>query len=150
VITGMVECDGTLGSRFTWIARWPTDSVEFMKTALEANGRTPESKVVVLADGLKSILQAAIQWPPRSILEWFHISTRLRHVEQMAPKVASVFWDVDSIIASTIEHKVPRIRHQMWNGKWQAAMHRMRVFTGKRVPLPITLLHQSLMNCVRE
>src|SRR5271168_5595053 len=60
-------------------------------------------------------------------------SMRLRHIEQMAPKVASVFWEVDSIIASTIEQKVPRIRHQMWNGKWQAAMHRMRdIYRGTR------------------
>jgi len=136
VISGRVDCDGTLGGRFAWIARWPTDSVEFMKAALETNGWTPESKVVVLADGadgLKSIVQAAIQTPPRSILDWFHISMRLRHIEQMAPKVASVFWEVDSIIASTIEQKVPRIRHQMWNGKWQAAMHRMRdIYRGTR------------------
>jgi hypothetical protein len=92
--------------------------------------------VVVLADGadgLKSIVQAAVQTPPRSILDWFHISMRLRHIEQMAPKVASLFWEDDSMIASTIEQKLPRIRHQMWNGKWHAAMHRMRdIYRGTR------------------
>jgi hypothetical protein len=110
VVSGRVECDGNLGGRFAWIARWPTDSVEFMKAALEANGWTPESKVVVLADGadgLKSIVQAAIQTPPRSILG------RVLALGQR------------SIIASTIEEKLPRIRHQMWNGSWHAAMQRM-------------------------
>jgi hypothetical protein len=134
VVSGRVECDGNLGGRFAWIARWPTDSFEFMKAALEANGWTPASKVVVLADGadgLKSIVQAAFQTPPRSILDWFHISMRLRHIEQMAPKVASSFWEDDSTIASTIEQKLPRIRHQMWNGKWHAAMQRMRDIYGE-------------------
>jgi hypothetical protein len=129
VVAGRVERDGKLGGRFAWIAQWPADSVEFMKAALEDNGWTAESKVVVLADGadgLRTIVQAAIGAPPRSVLDWFHISMRLRHVEQMAPKVADLIAEADPNIAATIQQKLPRIRYQMWNGKWQAAMHRMR------------------------
>jgi hypothetical protein len=67
VVAGRVDRDGTLGGRFAWIAQWPADSVEFMKAALEDNGWTAESKVVVLADGadgLRTIVQAAIGAPP--------------------------------------------------------------------------------------
>jgi hypothetical protein len=46
VVSGRIVRDGNLGGRFAWIARWPTDSVEFMKAALEANGWTPESKEI--------------------------------------------------------------------------------------------------------
>jgi hypothetical protein len=100
------------------------------------NGWTAHSKVAVLADGadgLKTIVQAEIGTPPRSILDWFHISMRLRHIEQMAPNIASLLSDRDPIIASTIEQKLPRIRHQMWNGEWHAAIHRMRdIYRGTR------------------
>src|SRR5258708_23101332 len=107
-----------------------------MKAALEDNGWTAESKVVVLADGadgLRTIVQAAIGAPPRNVLDWFHISMRLRHVEQMATKVADLIAEADPNIASTIQQKLPRLRYQMWNGKWQAAMHRMRdIYRGTR------------------
>jgi hypothetical protein len=52
-----------------------------MKAALQANGWTPQTQVVVLADGadgLKNLVQAAVTSEPRSILDWFHISMRLR------------------------------------------------------------------------
>jgi hypothetical protein len=78
-----------------------------MKARLEADGRTAESKVAVLAygaDGLKSIVQAAIQTPPRSILGLFYSSMRLRHVEPMAPKVACLFWEATERLWSA-EHR---------------------------------------------
>jgi hypothetical protein len=129
VVSGRIEGDGVLGGRFAWIARSPADSVEQMKAALEGNGWTSQSTVVVLADGadgLRSVVQAAIGTPPRSILDWFHIAMRLRHIEQMAPNVAAALWESDPSVASMIEQKLPRLRYQMWNGKWQPAMHRMR------------------------
>jgi hypothetical protein len=136
VVSGRIERDGALGGRFAWIARSPADSVEQMKAALEGNGWTSQSTVVVLADGadgLRSIVQAATGTPPRSILDWFHIAMRLHHIEQMAPNVAAGLWETDPSIASTIEQKLPRLRYQMWNGKWQAAMHRMRdIYRGTR------------------
>lgn len=51
---------------------------------MKENGWTSECKVVVLADGadgadgLKILVQMAIQSEPLSILDWFHISMRLR------------------------------------------------------------------------
>ena len=50
-----------------------------MKAALEANGWTSQSQVVVLADGadgLKNLVQSAVNSEPRSILDWFHIVRR--------------------------------------------------------------------------
>jgi hypothetical protein len=58
---------------------------------------------------------------------------RLRHVERMALKVAELLAEVDPNIAATIQQKLPRIRYQMWSGKWQAAMHRTRgIYRGTR------------------
>ena len=60
-----------------------------MKAALQANGWSTQTKVVVLADGadgLKNLVQAAVDSEPRSILDWFHISMRLRPIEQMATR----------------------------------------------------------------
>jgi hypothetical protein len=129
VVAGRVERDGVLSGRFAWIARFPGEAEQFMKAALQANGWTPETKVVVLADGadgLKNMVHAAVNSEPRSILDWFHISMRLRPIEQMATKVALALEDVDPDVAAVVREKLPNVRHQMWNGQWHAAIARMK------------------------
>jgi hypothetical protein len=91
-----------------------------MKAALNEHGWTEQSRVTILADGadgLKSLVQEAIPQAPRNILDWFHISMRLRSIEQMSPTVADVLGDVDPVTAAAIRTKLPRLRYQMWNGK---------------------------------
>ena len=103
VVSGRIDCDGALGSRFAWITQRPGESEEFMKAALQENGWTPECKVVVLADGadgLKNLVKAAIKSEPCSILDWFHISMRLRPIEQMATKVAAAINDGEPDMAA--------------------------------------------------
>ena len=72
VVAGRIERDGVLAGRFAWIARWPGEAEQFMKAALQANGWTTQTKVIVLADGadgLKNLAKAAINSEPRSILD---------------------------------------------------------------------------------
>jgi hypothetical protein len=100
-----------------------------MKAALQDHGWTEQSRVTVLADGadgLKSVVQGAVPQAPRNILDWFHISMRLRPIEQMGPNVADVLEEVDAGTAAAIRVKLPRLRYQMWHGKWADAIARMR------------------------
>jgi hypothetical protein len=79
VVAGRIKRDGILAGRFAWIARWPGEAEQFMKAALQANGWRTQTKVVVLADGadgLKNLVQAAVNSEPCSILDWFHIVRR--------------------------------------------------------------------------
>lgn len=68
-----------------------------MKAALDTDGWTPTSRVAVLADGadgLRNAVNAAVPQEPRSILDWFHISMRLRPIEQTGGSVAATdIWD---------------------------------------------------------
>jgi hypothetical protein len=100
-----------------------------MKAALESNGWTPESRVTVLADGadgLNNLVCAATKKPTRKILDWFHISMRLRPIEQMS-RGMTVIADRSqaALLKKLLEIKVPNIRHQMWNGRWHVALDRM-------------------------
>jgi hypothetical protein len=100
-----------------------------MKAVLKANGWTVQTQVVVLAagaDGLKNLVQAAINSEPRSILDWFHISMRLRPIEQMATKVAAALEDAESDMADFVTKRLPNVRYQMWNGQWRPVIARMK------------------------
>jgi hypothetical protein len=105
-----------------------------MRSALETSGWTAASRVAILADGadgLTSLVEAATDKGSRAILDWFHISMRLRAIEQMTAKTASLVEPLDSELSAIIRDKLPRVRYQMWHGRWAAAIHRMRdVFIG--------------------
>jgi hypothetical protein len=119
-----------MNGRFAYVAQRPDDALEFVKAAMQSHGLTDHSRVAVLvdgADGLASLVKAASPEGSRSILDWFHISMRLRSIEQMAPKVAGVLQEQeqDPDAAALTLQKVPRIRYQMWNGRWLQAVKRM-------------------------
>src|ERR1035437_3488811 len=99
-----------------------------MKAALQSNGWTTKSQVRVLADGadgLTNLVSGAAEKKTRRVLDWFHISMRLRPIEQMSPGIAIAAGGSDSVLTELLKEKLPRLRYQMWNGKWRAALERM-------------------------
>jgi hypothetical protein len=128
VVAGRVERDGELGGHFAWVAQRPDDALEFMRAAMRSDGWSERSRVAVLADGadgLADLVSAVSPNSCRSILDWFHISMRLRPIEQMVPKIAETLKQLDVGIGNIILEKMPRVRYQMWNGRWHAAVRRM-------------------------
>jgi hypothetical protein len=134
VIAGRVEADGQLGGSFAWVAQTADDAQRFIRSTLETHGWTPESRVFVLADGadgLASLVQRATENSAQSILDWFHISMRLRAIKQMATKTAAIVEATNPMLAGIIRENLPRVRYQMWNGRWANAIARMRsIFIG--------------------
>ena len=49
---------------------------------------------------------------------------RLRPIELMSAGIAALMTDNDA--SREILERIARVRHQMWNGKWHAALNRMR------------------------
>ena len=95
---------------------------------MRSDGWTERSRVAVLADGadgLADLVSAVSPDTSRSILDWFHISMRLRPIEQMVPKIAAALKQLDVGVSEFILEKMPRVRYQMWNGRWHAAVMRM-------------------------
>lgn len=104
-----------------------------MKAALENNGWTSDSQVRVLADGadgLSHLVSTVAAKTTRRILDWFHIRMHLRPIEPMSPGVAKAVDTSNSVLSELLNEKLPRIRYQMWNGKWHAALDRMRKIYG--------------------
>ena len=47
------------------------------------------------ADGLESVVREAAERPPTQRLDWFHLSMRLRPIEQMVDRVAALIPDAE-------------------------------------------------------
>ena len=141
VVAGRVERDGDLGGHLAWVAQRADDALQFMRAAMRNDGWTERSRVAVLADGadgLADLVGAVSPNTCRSILDWFHISMRLRPIEQMVPKIAAVLKQLDVGIGEFVVKKTPRVRYQMWNGQWHAAVRRMHeIYQAAKVGLAV-------------
>jgi hypothetical protein len=96
--------------------------------ALRAKGWLPGRDVVVLSDGDPALVESvrlAADGNVRHILDWFHISMRVRHVEQA----------LAGLLGADLEHKGPlryaeddvvRLRHLIWNGYGNEARRAVR------------------------
>ena len=74
------------------------------------------------ADGLESVVREAAERPPAQRLDWFHLSMRLRPIEQMIDRVAALIPDAERRRA--FQHDAPRLRWQLWHGRWRDAVRR--------------------------
>jgi hypothetical protein len=129
VITGRIERDFEMAGRFAWVGQGTADAVSFLREALRSHGMTSKTEVSILADGaggLARIAQAASDSPPTSVLDWFHISMRLRPIEVMAPKVAEIVSQSRPDLASNIDPSIRGVRHQLWNGLSAQAFSQIR------------------------
>jgi hypothetical protein len=118
VTTGRVEAQGRPPRHFAVAPNVPASRPGTIRNALRAQGWLPGREVLVLSDGDPSLVGAvrsAVREPVTHILDWFHISMRVRHIEQAHA----------GLLGSDLEHKgsldyagfdVERLRNLIWNG----------------------------------
>ena len=114
VITGEGGASGQPRRRFALVSAGTDDPHRPVRAALEAQGWHPGQAVTVLSDGdpsLPALVRAAAENAPvEPVLDWFHLSMRVRHIEQA----------VQGLYAMGPEHRGPldyaalhadRVRH---------------------------------------
>ena len=118
VTVGRIEAEDRPARHFAAAPNVPASRPAVIGNALRAQGWLPGREVVVLSDGdpaLVGAVRSAMRETVVHILDWFHISMRVRHVEQA----------LTGLIGSDLEHKGPlhhaqfdveRLRHLIWNG----------------------------------
>ncbi|NKJ40551.1 hypothetical protein FHT28_007327 [Rhizobium sp. SG570] len=89
----------------------------YIRAALRAQGWLPGRDVSVFSDGevgLQNIVVSATRQPVTHILDWFHLSMRLRHIEQ-AWEGIKYLQDLNLYLRDLAIH-MPRLRHLLWSG----------------------------------
>jgi hypothetical protein len=118
VTVGKIEVPGRAPRRFALAAKGAVSPLSAIRQALKDQGWQPGSPVTVLSDGeaaLPGLIRAAVGEPVTCILDWWHISMRVQHIEQSLRGVYALrprhHGGLD-LIAMRIE----RLRHLIWNG----------------------------------
>jgi hypothetical protein len=118
VTVGKIEAAGRAPRRFAMAPRGANRPLAHLRAALSAQGWRAGSPVTVISDGeaaLPELVRTATGGTITHILDWWHISMRVRHIEQA---LRGVFAHEPKYRAGLdiVAMRVERLRHLIWNG----------------------------------
>src|ERR1700755_172636 len=85
-ICGKVEQEGHSSRRFGFVRSVAEPADALLRAALRERGWRQGEAVIAISDGdpaLPALVRSATNGPVEHILDWFHLSTRLHHIEQV-------------------------------------------------------------------
>lgn len=118
VTVGKVETAGRPPRRFALAPAGAEQPAQAVLAALIAQGWRPGQRVTVISDGepaLPNLVRAATGEPISHILDWWHISMRVRHIEQALASVYALRPEHQGGL-DYVSGSVERLRHLIWNG----------------------------------
>ena len=127
VILGKVEAGTRPSRRFALVARAAEHPHTLLRDALADQGWTAGQSVTAISDGdpaLPALVGAAMQAPVTHISDWFHLSMRLRHLEQVVQGL-SALGPSCPLPLDWAQAEVERLRHLLWNGRHDEARARL-------------------------
>jgi hypothetical protein len=117
-ICGKVEREGHCSRRFALVRSVAEQPHAPLRAALLDQGWREGGPVTAISDGdpaLPALVRSAAKAPVEPILDWFHLSMRVRHIEQALTGLDAL----EPVHRASLEHArvdVERLRHLLWNG----------------------------------
>jgi hypothetical protein len=119
VICGKVEQENRASRRFALVRSVTDQPQALLRAALLDQDWQEGSPVIAISDGdpaLPALVRSAAKAPVEPILDWFHLSMRVRHVEQTFVGFAALEL-AERVPLEHAQADVERLRHLLWNGK---------------------------------
>ena len=119
VTVGKIEVAGRKPRRFAFAPKGADRPIDILRAALGAQGWRPGQRVTVISDGeavLPNLVRVATREPMRHILDWFHLSMRMRPIEQMLLGLSGRdLRDIRPLQAA--QRSIEHVRHLLWHGR---------------------------------
>lgn len=119
VTVGKVEVTGRRPRRFALAPKGSDHPLAPVHAALVEQGWHPGRPLAVISDGeaaLPNLVRAATGEPVRHILDWFHLSMRMRPIEQVLTGLSARKLQNPEPVQSA-QASIERIRHLLWHGR---------------------------------
>jgi hypothetical protein len=123
VTVGKIEVAGKPPRRFALAPKGADAPLATLRQALQEQGWQSGRPVTVLSDGepaLPGLVRAAVGEPVTCILDWWHISMRVQHIEQALRGVYAL-GPRHRAGLEIVEGRIERLRHLIWNGYHEEA-----------------------------
>ncbi len=122
-ICGKVEREGQPTRRFALVRSVAEQPHALLRAALQGQGWREGDPVTAISDGdpaLPALVRSATGGSVEHILDWFHLSMRVQHVEQVMRGLCALEPPpLDPLDLAQID--VERLRHLFWNGHHEKA-----------------------------
>ncbi len=122
VICGKVEREGHATRRFAMVRSVAKQPHALLRAALLDQGWREGEAVTAIGDGdpaLPALVRSATGGPVEPIFDWFHLSMRVHHVEQVMGGLCALEPLLALLDQAQID--VERLRHLLWNGHHEKA-----------------------------
>ena len=122
-ICGKVEHEGHPIRRFALMRSVAEQPHALLRAALQDQGWREGGAVTVISDGdpaLPALVRSATGGPVEAILDWFHLSVRAHHVEQVMGGLCALEPPPLAPL-DLVQIDVERLRHLLWNGHHETA-----------------------------
>ncbi len=122
-ICGKVEHEGHATRRFALVRSVAEQPHALLRAALQDQGWREGDAVTAISDGdpaLPALVRSATGGPVEHILDWFHLSMRVQHVEQVMCGLC-VLEPSPLAPLDCAQIDVERLRHLLWNGHHEKA-----------------------------
>lgn len=155
VTVGKVEAAGHPPRRFAFAPSGVDRPLSHIRAALTAQGWQPNVPVTVISDGeaaLPELVRRATGANIAHILDWWHISMRVRHAEQALRGVYALKPEHQAGL-DIVNDRLSRVRHLLWNGYHDEARRELfglRHLASEAVYLNGTRLHAPVMRFLRH
>ena len=134
-ICGKVEREGHATRRFALVRSVAEQPHELLRAALLDQGWREGDAVTAISDGdpaLPALVRSATGGPVQPILDWFHLSMRVQHVEQVMGGLCAL--EPPLLAPLDPAHiDVERLWHLLWNSTLPISPVR-EVMRGSRTP----------------
>jgi hypothetical protein len=123
-ICGKVEQEGCSSRRFGFVRSVAEPADALLRAALHEQGWRQGKAVIAISDGdpaLPALVRSATGGPVEHSLDWFHLSMRLHHVEQVMSGLAATE-PLPQVSLDAVQVDVERLRHLLWNGDHEKAV----------------------------
>jgi hypothetical protein len=132
-ICGKVEREGRSTGRSAVVRSVADQPHALLRAALQDQGWPEGDAVTAISDGdpaLPALVRSATGGPVEAILDWFHLSMRVHHVEQVMEGLCAV----ESPLLAPLHRAqvdVERLRHLLWNGHHDKAYEALSRITSE-------------------
>jgi len=131
-ICGKVEHEGHVTRRFALVRSVAEQPHALLRAALRDQGWREGDAVTAVSDGdpaLPALVRSATGGPVEPILDWFHLSMRVHHVEQVMRGLCALE-PLPLVLPDHAQIDVERLRHLLWNGDHEKACEALGRITG--------------------
>ena len=127
LLVGRLKAPGAKPYVFAWVRGEVESTVDRISTLAMTQSGASRPRLTVITDGANSLqhIYRQLPFPTRPILDWFHVSMRVRYLEQIAGGLLART-DTERITKRLLIGLLGRLRWCFWHANLEKAEDRMR------------------------